>query len=53
MADYVFTNGADGFIYDAESEWESGRRLDYQRPGAGLAAVRHGPEQLADEVHRA
>ena len=23
IADYVFTNGADGFIYDAESEWES------------------------------
>ncbi len=24
IAGYVFTNGADGFIYDAESEWESG-----------------------------
>ena len=24
IATYVFTNGADGFIYDAESEWESG-----------------------------
>ena len=23
VADYVFTNGADGFIYDAESEWEA------------------------------
>ncbi len=24
MADYVFNQGADGFIFDAEAEWESG-----------------------------
>jgi hypothetical protein len=24
IADYVFTKGADGFIYDAEAEWETG-----------------------------
>ena len=55
MADYVFTNGADGFIYDAESEWETSSKqpLDYQRPGPGLVAVRHRPEQLAQQVHRA
>jgi len=23
IADYVFTNGADGFVFDAEAEWES------------------------------
>lgn len=23
VADYVFTNGADGFVFDAEAEWES------------------------------
>jgi hypothetical protein len=24
IANYVFTNGADGFVYDAEAEWETG-----------------------------
>jgi hypothetical protein len=25
MADYVFNQGADGFVFDAEAEWESGQ----------------------------
>jgi hypothetical protein len=36
VADYVFTNGADGFIYDAESEWE---------PGSSHPWITNGPAQ--------
>ena len=36
MADYVFNQGADGFIYDAETEWET---------GAGQPWITNGPAQ--------
>ena len=36
MADYVFNQGADGFVFDAEAEWET---------GAGQPWITNGPAQ--------
>ena len=36
VADYVFNQGADGFVFDAESEWET---------GAGQPWITNGPAQ--------
>ena len=36
VADYIFNQGADGFVWDAEAEWESGN------PGSPTVPRRHG-----------
>ena len=46
-----FSQGADGFVLDAEAEWESDNSwIGSERPGQGLAALLDRAFQLADEI---
>ena len=51
ISDYVFNQGADGFVWDAEAEWESSQTwIGTNGPALGLAALLGGPLELAHQV---